>query len=410
VSNSTKRKAERGMRKNNKRKCVCACSIIACLLWATNVCGAGKIIIDPKIYFGVKNNSNFWKSAQNKASVNTYYVKPGIVFGYVTPKVDISFDGTLDAFWYDDQDDQQSGVRAAEDDNYVGATVESKANFQVTDRLNLGLKDDFYVTRDPARSDGNSNSIARDKYAINYFEPNMYYEFADKFGLMSKYRNTYTDYEKNLEDSAENRGIFDLFYNLNRSAAVYVDYQVWKREYDQDSSDYTSNMVSLNYEHQFNYYTIKGGGGYHNRTFDSDNIDDLDLFSWKIQLKGQDADTNRRTTRSYLALDVGQEMNDDGTGDSYFTATYLRFEGAYRFFDKLETTVKAAYQNSDYHTDPRDEDTYYSSLYLGYNIFNYFTLGIEGGFESRDSNIVGNDYDDLFVMFLLNVDYSLSSR
>jgi len=395
---------------NLKKRGVAVCLLAICLVWATNVFAAGKIKIDPKIYTGIKNNSNFWKSTDNEVSVNTYFIKTGVVFGYETPKVDISFDGTVNANWYDDRDTPPAGVRAADDDDYVGASVEAKFNYQIADRLNIGLTDEFYLTRDPARSDGNSNSIARDKYAINYFEPNMYYEFADKFGIMSKYRHTYTDYEKNLEDSSENRGIFDLFYNLNRSSAVYLDYQVWKRSYDRDSVDYTSNLISLNYEHKLKYLTFKGGAGYHNRTFDGSTLDDFDMFSWKLQLKRQDPDSTRKTTRSFLSLDVGQEMNDDGTGDNYFTATYLRFEGAYRFFGKLEAVAKAAFQNSEYETDSRDEDTYFASLRLGYDVLDFLTMGVEGGLETRDSNIAGNDYDDTFVMFTLDMDYNLGSR
>jgi hypothetical protein len=371
---------------------------------------SAKIIIQPKIHSGVINNSNFWKAEDDEVSVNTYYTKPGIIVGYEAPKTELSFDATVDFLWYDDQDTPPVGVRSSSDDDFVGFTGELKANHQLTDRLNLGVADQLYVTRDPARSDGNSNSISRDKYTINYFEPSAYYEFADKFGFMTKYRHTITDYDKDLEDSNEHRGFFDLFYILNRSAAVYVDYQVWQREYDQTSNDYVSNMVSLNYEHEFNYFTVKGGAGYHHRTFDDAGLDDLDLFSWKIQVKGMDSDSTPQKTRSRVELYVGQEMNDDGTGDNYFTATYIRFAGGYRFLEKLEASVKADYQNSDYDTDIRDEDTYLASLGLSYSPLDYITFGMEGGLERRDSNVAGNDYDDAFVMFTLNIDYDLGSR
>ncbi|WP_228857210.1 outer membrane beta-barrel protein [Desulfomarina profundi] len=369
-----------------------------------------KIIIQPKIHSGVMNNSNFWKAENDEVSVNTYYTKPGIVFGYEAPKTEISVDATVDFQWFDDQDTPPAGVRDSSDDNFVGFTGELKANHQLTDRLNIGIADQLYVTRDPARSDGNSNSIARDKYTINYLEPSIYYEFADKFGLMTKYRHTITDYEKGLEDSNEHRGIFDLFYILNRSAAVYVDYQVWQREYDQNSNDYVSNLVSLNYEHELNYFTLKAGAGYHHRSFDEGGLSDLDLFSWKIQIKGMDPDSTPKTTRSRIGLFVGQEMNDDGTGDNYFTASYVRFEGGYRFFERLETSVKAAFQNSDYDTDARDEDTYLAALRLAYSPVDYLTFGVEAGLETRDSNVAGNDYDDTFVMFTLDFDYDLGSR
>jgi len=376
----------------------------------TNAWAAGKIVIQPKIHNGFEYNSNFWKSDDNEVSVHTYYIKPGLVFGYETPKTAVHLDTTVNSYWYNDQETPPANVRDASDDNFIGTTTKFDADHQITDRINIGVTDELYVTRDPARSDGNSNSTNRDKYTINYFEPNVYYEFSEKFGFLVKYRNTVTDYEKNLEDSDENRGIFDLYYNLNRRSSVYLDYSVWKRTFDQDSSDYTSNFVSLNYENQFRYFTVQGGAGYHHRSFSDSEEDDLDIFPWNINITGQDPDTTRKTTRSYLSLDVGQRVNDDGSGNQYFTASYIRFEGAYKFLRKFEALVSADFQNSDYENSSRDEDTYRFSGGIGYQVLDYLTLGIEGGVENRDSNISGNDYDDTFVLLTLNFDYDLGSR
>ncbi|MBL4901140.1 MAG: outer membrane beta-barrel protein [Desulfocapsa sp.] len=391
--------------------------------------------INPITLVGAANDSNYWQAETQEVSVNTYFVRPGIELGFETPKTTITFDATVDFYWYDDQDTPPVGIQDASDDDYVGFTGDFNADYQLTNRLNIGLSDQLYITRDPARSDINSNSISRDKYTINYFEPTAYYEFADKFGLLASYRNTMTDYESELEDSEENRGVFDLYYLLNRSAAVYAGYAIWERDYDQDSSDYLSNFVSLNYEHQFNYFTIKGGGGYHKRTFDEPALDDLDLFSWKIQIRGQEADTTYKTmnnarsmidgrsfrqgqdvdllldeSRSLLTLDLGQEMNNDGTGDNYYTATYARFEGGYRFFGKLETLLRLSVQNSDYETDERNEDTYFVSASIGYWVLDYLLLGFEGGYETRDSNFTGNNYDNTFAMVMLNFDYNFSGK
>jgi hypothetical protein len=394
-----------------------------------------QVTINPIILVGASTDSNYWQAENQEVSVNTYFVRPGIVMGFETPKTTIVFDATVDFYWYDDQDTPAAGIQDASDDDFVGFTGYFNVDYQLTDRLNIGFSDELYITRDPARSDINSNSVSRDKYTINYFEPTAYYEFADKFGLLAKYRNTISNYEAELEDSKENRGVFDLYYLLNRSAAVYAGYEIWEREYDQNSSDYLSNFVSLNYEHQFNYFTIKGGGGYHKRTFDESTLEDLDLFSWKIQIRGQDAGTtfksmmNARSmidgrffrkgqdadlildeSRSLLSLDLGQEMNDDGTGNTYYTATYARFEGGYRFFGKLETLLRVSFQNSDYETDARNEDTYYVSASVGYKVLDYLLLGFEGGYETRDSNIIGNDYDNTFAMFVVNFDYDFSGR
>ncbi|MFC1830817.1 outer membrane beta-barrel protein [Thermodesulfobacteriota bacterium] len=392
-------------------KCLCcACFMAVLFLLIFSPAKANRAHIQPVLYSGIENNSNFWKSALNEVSVNTYYVKPGAILGYETPKTEVFFDGTVNFYWYDGQDTPPPGVREASDDNYIGATAELTANYQATRRINLGLLDLFYITRDPARSDVNSNSINRDKYTINYFEPNIYYEISGKFGLMSKYRNTTTDYEKDLEDSKENRGIFNLFYYLNSRQRAYLDYSVWKRTYDQQTVDYTSNLVSLNYEHQFNYLSLEAGAGYHNRSFDLTGLEDMDVFPWHVEIKRQDPDSTRRTTRSFLSLDIGQDMNNDGTGNQYFTATFFRFEGAYRFFEKLEASIYAAYQMSDYEFEVREDDTYLASGRLAYLVTDYLTIGFEGGKENRDSNIDGLDFDDTFFMLTLDIEYDFGTR
>lgn len=369
-----------------------------------------KINVQPKIEVGSKNNSNFWKAEDEEVSVNTYWAQPGIEFGLETDRTEIMVDATVDFFWYDDQDTPPAGIGDASDDDYVGFTGEASINYQLTDRLNIGLTDDLYVTRDPARADAFNNSINRDKYTINYFEPNAYYEIADKFGILVKYRNTFTDYENDLEDSSENRGILDFYYHLNSRSSIYLDYQIWARDYDQDTTDYTSNVVSLNYEREFNYLTIKAGAGYHDRSFDEDVVDDIGMFSWNIELRGQDPDSTRKTTRSWFELDLGQELNDDGTGNSYFKASYIGLEVGYRFMDRLAVSLNGEFQNSEYETDERDEDTYLVGAQVEYQVLDFMTVGLEGGIEDRDSNVDGNSYEDRFVLATLNVDYDLGSR
>lgn len=385
---------------------VCA----GCLMLSANSFADSKIIINPKIEVGFQHDSNYWKSDDNEVAVNTYYAKPGIILGYETPRTQVSLDATLEPYWYDDQDSLPVGVTKASDDDYTGFTGLFKGNYQLTDRLNLGLTDEIYVTRDPADADTNSNSVSRDKYTINYFEPSVYYDLSDKFGVRTAYRNTDTDYDKGLEDSNENRGIFDIYYNLNSRSTVFLDYQVWARDYDQTTSDYTSNKVTLNYQRQFKYFSFLGGAGYHNRSFDDSGIDDMDLFSWNLQAERKDADSTAQTTRSRLLLEVGQEMNDDGTGDEYYTATYVRFEGGYRLTSKIEASTKLEYQNSDYDQSSEDDDTYLLSGKLAYKPLDYLTLGIEGGYETRDSNLSGYDYDNTFVLLTLAISYDVGNR
>ncbi len=386
-------------------------AIIGCLMFSANVnAEESKIVIKPRVDVGYQYNSNFWKAEDEEVAVGTTYIKPGVTLGYETARTQISLDTALQAYWYDDIDTPSAGIQDSSDDDYVGFSGILSGNYQLTDRVNIGLSDEVYVTRDPAQADSNSNSVDRDKYTINYFEPSVYYELSDKFGLLAKYRNTLTDYEEDLEDSNENRGIFDIYYNLNRSSTIFLDYQFWKRDYDQTSSDYTSHLVTLNYQREFKHFTLTAGGGYHHRSFDESALDDLDMLSWNFQILRQDPDSTAQTSRSRLALDIGQDMNDDGTGDEYFTSTYARFSGAYRFTGKLEASASASYQNSDYEESTREDDKYKFSAKLAYQPLYFLTLGLEAGTETRDSNLAGYDYDDTFVLATIDIDYDFAKK
>ena len=388
-------------------------AVLGCVALSTNASASGKIIIEPKIQIAVQNDSNYWKAENDEVSVNTYSAKPGLIFGYETAKSSIDLDATIDFYSYDDLDTPPPGVRDASDDDFVGFSGILAAQTQITDRLNLGIEDSLYRTRDIAQSDPLSNSITRDEYTINTFEPNAYYDFGNKFAVRTAYRNNYIDYIDEGEDSLENRGVFDLEYNLNRSSVVFLEYQIWNRDYDLDTSDYDSNQITLNYAKQFNYFGVLAGAGYHKRTFDETRFDDLDLFSWSVVIQGQNPQAPEENPRSHMELTLKQDMNDDGTGDEYFTATVVGLEAGYMFMHKLDTTLNFVYQNSDYEDiiDNREDDTFTVSGKVAYPVWKeYMILGLEVGFEDRDSNIDGLSYDNTFAMLTLDFHYDLGSR
>ena len=139
--------------------------------------------------------------------------------------------------------------------------------------------------------------------------------------------------------------------------------------------------------------------------FDDAALDKLDLFTWILQIKRLDADSTVQTTRNRLLLEVGQDMNNDGTGDEYYTATYVRFEGGYRLTERIGVSGNAEYQNSDYDRSPENDNTYLLSGKLEYTPIDYLSLGIEGGYETRNSNLEGYDYQNTFILLTLAVNY-----
>jgi len=335
-------------------------------------------------------------------------VKPGFEFGYVTDKSLIGVGYSLDFFRYDDKDDYLPGQRTAEDLDYTAHTGRFFAQTQATDRLRLELDNLFYVTRDPGFAETNDNSVDRFKYTLNSFTPSLLYKFGEKFGLGLKYNNLYTDYSDDDigegEDSMENRGVFTWYYYFTPRTSFDLDYQYWERDYDRNSVDYKSNQIMVNVEHQFNRLTVRGGVGYHTREFDEPiPQDDIDEFVWKFSGTWE-------FPKSTLFTELASNFNDSGAGDVYFTSTRLTGRFTHQLMEKVRCIFYGYYQMADYETSVREDDRWLVSLTGEYMINDYFTLGLSGGYEERDSNETGRDFDNQYILASVRFNYDLGSR
>ena len=107
---------------------------------------------------------------------------------------------------------------------------------------------------------------------------------------------------------------------FNERTFFDLDYQIWHRDYDADTSDYDSHQIMVNVSHQFNYLTLAAGIGYHTREFDNEAAvrgGDQDAFAWKISLTGQNPQEKVKHPKSSVYLSLGSNLNDIGTGESY---------------------------------------------------------------------------------------------
>ena len=91
-------------------------------------------------------------------------------------------------------------------------------------------------------------------------------------------------------------------------------------------------------------------------------------------------------------MSLGSNLNDIGTGESYYTSTRFDAVVTYLFFERLNSTLKGWYQNSDYKTSDREDDRFFFSGALDYLIKDYFTVGMEAGYEDRDSNVASYNF------------------
>jgi hypothetical protein len=393
--------------------------VIALLSLSFSLCGvwASDFILKPKLSTTWRVDSNYYKVETGEREIYTYLVQPGIDLGYETAKSLILLNYTLDVYLYDDQDPYPSG---AETEDFIGQTLTLKTRTRPTDRLTLGADDSYYDTRDPWQSDVLSNRAVREKYFINRLTPRMEYEFGRKFSAAARYRWTVLDYDPNeLEDSEEHRGIFNLLYNFRRRAALDLQYQHWNMEYDQDTSDYTSDQIELSLKKQFHYFSLVAGGGYHERSFDDRDLDDIDTPSYRIELLGQNPPTGG-PKKSHLKLSAVQDFSIWHDEGDYHVARRFTLDAGYVFKRKIPLRIVGAYQNSDYerfrgltpsgNIEKREDDSYGTQGSLGYLIRDWILLSASVGYEERDSNLAGYSYDNNYYMIKLDFAYDVGER
>ena len=386
--------------------------LLSCLLFVSLLFAGGKVIVKPHLDSSWQMDSNYHKSETGEKEVYTYSIKPGLEVGYKTDKTSVSLEYSIDVLMYDDQDSIPAGSIKADEHDYEGKQGVFSLQSQVSDRLLLGIDDLYLKTRDPANADANSNAVDRFEYTMNTFSPMLVYKFGDKFGLGLKYTNLDTDYDKTGEgeDSNENRGTFDFYYYLNSQTSLDLNYQAWNRNYDGTTSDYDSNQVMLNVNHQFNYFTLSAGAGYHTRDFDNNTLKDIDGPSLQVSVFGQNPPDAAGIPKSSMFVSLTQNFNDSGSGETYYTTTRLDTMFTYLFLEKLNVSLGGYFQNSDYETGSRNDDTWKIFTALDWLFHDYVSLGIEGGYEERNSNETGKDYENNYIMLNLKFNYDFASR
>lgn len=366
--------------------------------------------IEPMITTSYRYDSNFWMSEEDEVAVGTIEITPGVQIGYESGKTTFDLDFFIESYMYEDYDTPPEGVSDADDDDYIGLYGDFTGTTQTTDRLALGLDETISYTRDPASSDDFYDSIDREKYLINRFSPNLYYDFGNRFAFEARYVNVYTDYQEDGEDSIQNEGDFKFFFNFSDNRAAFLSYEIFNRDYDQDSSEYLSNRLKMNYEQQFNFFTFLVGGGYHHRDFDKESLDDIDIFSWNISLSGQNPPAPDDNPKSYMDIGIKQDLNYAGSGDSYYTATKYNVEFGHIFLERIVTSLEGYIQQSDYEVyqgeeSGRNDTTYSVKGLIGYKFLRRSKVNFELGYKDRDSNTDGNSYSDTYG--IISVDFGM---
>jgi len=395
--------------------------ILFILILGGTAMAAQKFKIKPRFSASWKVDDNFFKSEVNERKVYTYLLQPGIDLGFETAKNLLSFSYTLNNYSYDDQDSLSPGQELADREDYTGHKLLFRDTYKPTYRLSLGLEDLYDKTREPANSDRLSNSISRDKYTVNQISPWVSYEIGPKLSSEFRYRYKERDYDKATnEDAEENRAIITLTYNLKPETTLNLEYQTWGMDYDLASSDYDSDQIKLIFMKQFKYFSFEAGAGYHNRSFDVSSIDDMDVFTYRLSLIGQNPPKPNMEPRSSIELAAEQNLNDLGEGEEYFKAQRYTLKAMHVFMEKIIASVQGYYQNSDYEIttgitpsgaiELREDKIYNLSCSLGYKFLDWLTFSLTAGHEDRNSNLAGFDYDNRYYMAKMDFSYNLGKK
>ncbi len=391
-----------------KTKSLIIFMLAACFLMSSGVfqpLHAERMTLLPSLDVDYKHDSNYFKADTNEKGVDTFILRPGIKLGYVTAKSSFLLDYSLDV-------NRFSGETNIDDYDYTGHLARFLGNSQVTDRLSIGIDNDYIKTRDPATSDQYTDDVSRDKYSMNRFSPKVFYKFGDKFGVGAKYTNLITDYSEGItnEDSTEDRGTFLVNYSLNSSTLVELNYQVWTRDYDAFTSDYTSNQIMLNLKKNYKNFALTAGAGYQERDFDLATEEDFDGLTWKLGFEGQTGSSDETAPKSWLDIALSQNYNDAGSGDNYYTATKLEVKVGHTLLKRINLTLTGLYQNSDYESSTREDDKWSLACRANYRLNDIVSFAVEPGYETRDSNIDGMDYDNTYVLFNIKAQYDFAGR
>jgi polysaccharide biosynthesis protein VpsM len=378
----------------------------------------GKWKVSTGIGTSARYEDNFYRSENDRHGVYTYLVQPGIRLDYRTAKSVVHFLYSLDAHFYNDRD---GGARSAGGDDFIGHSLALTMRTSPTLKLTLGIDNHLDVTREQSKSDRFVNESDRERFFVNRFAPGLHYRIGDHFSTALSYENTIVDYRRRTDqDSIAHRGIWEGYYDISPRTSVGLKYQYWQRDYEVDASDYTSNQSELVFNRRGRYLELEAGAGYQHRDFDADGRSNEDLFNYRVALTGRTADTPLGYPRSFLTAAFSRNFNDSGLRDDFFEATELRLTAGRVFRDRLLLELGGFYLNADYPQQVenladgrrirREDDRYGVEGSLSYGFREWLHLKLSGGYEERDSNMPGFDFDNTFVQLGLNFDHDLGSR
>ena len=389
-----------------------------------------KFKIKPMVSAATRYESNFFLTEENERGMFTFFVAPGVGITYETPKLKVDFDLTVEAVAYSDDGDPPPGAQKGSDLNYIAPLVALNTRYDLTERVQIGLDESFYITRYPYYYDRLSNSTDRRKYWINRLAPMIFYEFEDRFEFDFRYNWQVVNYTaSDYLDSTQHKFFLDLLYNPQRTVTFGVDYQYWIIDYSDNPlnpSNTRTHQFWLMGQKRYKYFSFAGAAGYSNRSFQDSTFENEGAFVYKASVTAENPpppDVKRpigtAPERAKSHIYAAAERNQNSLGDS-FMASRFTLSAGHVWRGKILAVVRGYYQIADYDhlsgvtTDGniavRDDDFYNISGRIGYLITKAIEISITVGKENRNSNLAGFDYDDKFAYLRFSFGFDMRSR
>jgi hypothetical protein len=363
-------------------------------LIATNSIAAKNYSITPTVDASIGWNSNYYYDSIDEKDVYTYLIQPGVAFSYQKARTRLALKATLDGNAY-------SGNETPED--LIGYTVDVDVNrLTRSNQLTFGLRDQLNYTRDPDLLGELENSTSRELYMINTLNPYLGYNLA-RFKAGLDYENIITRYDEEYnEETTLHKGSLGILYKMNRTFEFGPRFEVEAMDYDKDSVDYQGLDVSTVLVRNGKFLNLRGGIGYHKRTFDDPENSEQGDLSWNVALESQ-ATGFKKTS---FQLSLTKDMNDSTSyGPGYYSALQINGSLGRRIGAHLEIACTASYEQDEYELTDQENDIWRVGATAGYPLTDWLKLELGIGHQNQDSTEDDEDYQN--TSGLLKLSYIL---
>ncbi|RLA33397.1 MAG: hypothetical protein DRR03_07735 [Gammaproteobacteria bacterium] len=344
----------------------------------------GNMQFYPKVTVGVGHDDNVSLLPAFEIDSDFVQVKPSLILigeGDKT-RAEVGYEG--DWAWYDinrfDYDDHRLfGI----------------GDLHTSDRLLLNGELEYRKDHDDPGSTDRARNLTPDEWRAYKIAGKVRYGAESAKGrlegALSYIDKEYTNHRADtIDDDKDNtlaRGTFFWRVGGRTDALAELIYEDIDYKLDTSLQDSRLKTANLGVEWEATGKTTgKARFGYTKKDFRSSLVPDSDIFSWDISATWN--------PRIYSAVDLKTRRTiEDSTGQgSSIDSTNLGAAWRHAWRERFSTTLGIDFQNGDYNSSPREDDTVIFALRGDYQFRRWLGIGLSYRYRDNDSNEDINDY------------------